>query len=414
MRFLDTNVLLEDIERYPLPFLISSQSLIELENIKTDKNKSEEIRVAARHAIKWLSEHHGEFEIIQYCDGIYQHTEELSLTMVSDNPDIMICGCAWLATKLYPDQDIVFVTHDLSCRNIAENLFNLHVEWLESKKNIDYKGFKEVVMDDEAMAYFYEHQDDNRYDIITNEYLVIKDISNNIIDSYRWDGENFQTTKIGNIKSDIFGVIKPYKGDVYQQCLLNSFVNNKITMVKGKAGSGKTYCALGYLLFLLEKHKIDKIIMFTNTQPTINTAKLGFYPGSRNEKLLESNVGNLLSAKLGDSFMVEKLIAEGKLILLPMCDIRGYDTTNMNAGILITEAQNLNVELMKLALQRIGEDSICIIDGDYNAQVDSDQYAGNKNGMRRLSEVFRGYDFYGEIELQNIYRSKIAAIAEKM
>ena len=74
----------------------------------------------------------------------------------------------------------------------------------------------------------------------------------------------------------------------------------------------------------------------------------------------------------------------------------------------------MDISLMKLALQRIGEDSICIIDGDYNAQVDLSQYAGNNNGMRRMSEVFRGQDFYGEIELQNIYRSRIAEIAEKM
>ena len=97
-----------------------------------------------------------------------------------------------------------------------------------------------------------------------------------------------------------------------------------------------------------------------------------------------------------------------------MCDIRGFDTTGMNAGVLITEAQNLDISLMKLALQRIGDDSICIIDGDCDTQVDSVQYAGRNNGMKRMSEVFRGYDFYGEVELQNIYRSKIAAIADKM
>ena len=69
---------------------------------------------------------------------------------------------------------------------------------------------------------------------------------------------------------------------------------------------------------------------------------------------------------------------------------------------------------MKLALQRIAEDSVCIVDGDYNTQVDLSQYAGNNNGMRRMSEVFRGQDFYGEIELKNIYRSRIAAVAEEM
>lgn len=54
---------------------------------------------------------------------------------------------------------------------------------------------------------------------------------------------------------------------------------------------------------------------------------------------------------------------------------------------------------MKLALQRVGEDSIIIIDGDCNAQVDDPAFEGNNNGMKRLSEVFRGFDLYGEVEL---------------
>ena len=36
------------------------------------------------------------------------------------------------------------------------------------------------------------------------------------------------------------------------------------------------------------------------------------------------------------------------------------------------------------------------------------------NGMRRASEVFRGQDLYGEVELKNIYRARIADIAERM
>ena len=62
--------------------------------------------------------------------------------------------------------------------------------------------------------------------------------------------------------------------------------------------------------------------------------------------------------------IVEQLIQEEKLVLLPLSDIRGYDTSGMNAGIYISEAQNMDVSLMKLTLQRIGEDCICIIDGD--------------------------------------------------
>lgn len=86
----------------------------------------------------------------------------------------------------------------------------------------------------------------------------------------------------------------------------------------------------------------------------------------------------------------------------------------MRAGIYITEAQNLDTNLMKLALQRIGEDSICIIDGDNKAQVDLAEYSGLNNGMKRVSKVFRGQDIYGEVELKIIHRSRIAEIAEQI
>ena len=165
---------------------------------------------------------------------------------------------------------------------------------------------------------------------------------------------------------------------------------------------------------LLEEGRIEKIIIFCNTVATKGSAKLGFYPGSRTEKLLDSQIGNFLVSKIGDRCGVERLIEDGQLILLPMSDIRGFDTSGMKAAIYITEAQNLDIELMRLALQRIGDDSICILDGDYTHQVDMSLYAGANNGMRRVSQVFRGQPCYGEVELKNIHRSKIARIAEEM
>jgi len=105
-------------------------------------------------------------------------------------------------------------------------------------------------------------------------------------------------------------------------------------------------------------------------------------------------------------------MANEKLILLPFADIRGYDTNGMNAGIYISEAQNLDRTLIKLALQRVGEDCVCIIDGDERSQVDLPAYQGANNGMKRVSKIFRGKPIYGEIQLNNIYRSQIAKIAE--
>jgi phosphate starvation-inducible protein PhoH len=59
-------------------------------------------------------------------------------------------------------------------------------------------------------------------------------------------------------------------------------------MVCGPAGSGKTFIALGYLFSLLEAHEIDRIVVFCNPVVAKNAAKLGFYPGTVEEKLLST------------------------------------------------------------------------------------------------------------------------------
>ena len=53
----------------------------------------------------------------------------------------------------------------------------------------------------------------------------------------------------------------------------------------------------------------------------------------------------------------------------------------------------------------------CII---LNLRVDSIKFSGLNNGMRRASEVLRNNDIYGEVELKQIHRSKIAELAEQM
>lgn len=88
----------------------------------------------------------------------------------------------------------------------------------------------------------------------------------------------------------------------------DSLSNNKITLIKGPAGTGKTYLSLGFLLHKLERNKIDKIIIFCNTVATKNSAKLGYYPGTRDEKLLDSQIGNMLISKLGGRLAVEQMI----------------------------------------------------------------------------------------------------------
>ena len=199
---------------------------------------------------------------------------------------------------------------------------------------------------------------------------------------------------------------------VNQKKLVTDYAMHDMLFAIGPAGSGKTYTAIALAVRALKNKEVKRIVL---CRPAVEAGeKLGFLPGTQLEKLTDSSLGNMLGAKFGDKYEINRLVSEHKLDILPMCDIRGYDTTGLKCAVYITEAQNLDISLMKLALQRIGEDSICIIDGDNAAQVDLAQYAGYNNGMRRLSEVFRGADFYGEVKLQNIYRGRIAKLADLM
>ena len=399
---LKADTLFEDNEY----FAISSITLEELEHIKTSANKDADVKYSARKLINSLDNHMGEYDVVFFNEDMAKPIVKAGIFL---NNDAKILSCALSYNKKH---EVEFITNDICLKHLAK-LFLDEVESVDENRD-DYTGFKDVVMNENEMTAFYSNPNANFYDLLVNEYLIVRNDKREIVDRLCWTGEGYRHLDYANFSSKWFGDIKPIKGDVYQAFVADSFTNNKITLVKGPAGSGKTFLSLAFLIHKLEKNKIDKIIIFCNTVATKDSAKLGYYPGTRDEKLLDSQIGNLLISKFGGRVEVERMIQEEKLILLPMSDIRGYDTSGMRAGVYISEAQNMSVNLMKLALQRIGEDSICIIDGDCKTQVDDVQFAGSNNGMRRASKVFRGEDVYGEITLQNIHRSKIGRIAERM
>ena len=389
--------------------VITSITLEELEHIKSSGSKDADVKFAARKVLNDLDDHYGSFEIIIYNDSYGERMVKDGLSLTNDTK---IIACARHFATTHPEDEIIFVTNDLICRHIASMYFPVE-KILE--EDYDYDGYKEVYLDEEGMAEFYSNPNTNLYDLHINQYLLVYNSeTGECVDRLCWTGEGYRHLSYNNFNSKWFGDVKPLKGDVYQSLAADSFMNNKITLIKGPAGSGKTFLSLAFLMHKLERNRIDRIIVFCNTVATKNSAKLGYYPGTRDEKLLDSQIGNLLISKFGGRLAVEHMIEQEKLVLLPLSDIRGYDTSGMCAGIYISEAQNMDVELMKLTLQRIGEDSICIIDGDCKTQVDDIHFSGSNNGMRRASQVYRGEDVYGEVTLRNIHRSRIARIAEQL
>lgn len=395
--------------QYSFDIFITSITLGELEYIKTSANKDQSVKYAARQLLHKLDENQDKWICLPYNTDCISILEKYKYDITNDTK---ILATAYLHANNNQHCTPIFVTNDIALKMLAKPVFG-KVESVPIEED-DYTGYVELYLTNDEMADFYSNQLEYGKRLKINQYINIYNSDKDLVDTLLWTGDGFRQLKYKGFYSKQFGEIKPYKGDIYQAMASDSLMNNKITMIKGPAGAGKSLLSIGYLFYLLEKGKIDKIIIFCNTVATKNSARLGFYPGTRDEKLLDSQIGNFLSSKLGSQLAVEQLIQSEKLLLLPMSDIRGYDTSGMNAGIYITEAQNLDIQLLKLALQRAGEDSIFILDGDIDSQVDLVDYEGINNGMRRASKVFRGSDIYGEVTLKTIHRSKIAELAQML
>lgn len=397
-KFYDTSsLLLCDESIFNDFFIISSITLEELEKIKSSYSKDINIKMQASLLTRLLDEHFGLYKVIFYKEEMNDLVKDLYL-----NNDAKILACA-----LSYEAEVTFVTNDICLKHLARMYFN-NVESIIQKEDT-YTGYTEIVLNDEELNDFYTYGD-NTYGILENEYLAIKNDRGKVVDLRVWRNGGWQYLNAEPVKSRQMGQFTPY--DIYQKMAIDSMRNNQLTVLRGPAGSAKSMSALTYLFSLLETYQIDKIFIFCNPVATKDSAKLGFYPGDRNTKLLDSQIGNFLIGKLGDITAAEQLVASGKLVLMPVADIRGVDIP-AGSGVYITEAQNSTKDLMKLMVQRISEDTKVIIEGDPEAQTDLQIYSTN-NGLMRLSEVFRGQKFYGEVKLKNIYRSEIAKIAERL
>ena len=413
--FYDTCRLLNEGEKIfneDAPIYLSNITFQELEHIKTSATKDGDTKYKARRLLHCLANNREKYTVISYSTSDDELRKKLPILL--DNNDSRIIFSAYLV-NLNRLHEVTFKTADLNCAVLAESI-GLNVEY-DDGDFTDYKGYTEIKCNsDEELSNLYTNlysKESNQIELYENEYLFIKNKEDNVVDIYRYtEGAYEQVSPHIAFESEMFG--KVTAKDKYQLAAMDSMKRNQLTIVRGPAGAGKSYLAMSYLFSQLEKNKIDRIIIFCNTVATRGAARLGFYPGTKDEKLLDSQIGSFLVSKLGSIMAVEDMIEKGTLLLLPMSDIRGFDTSGVKSGVYITEAQNTSIDLMQLALQRIGEDSICILDGDTEAQVDLGEYSGRNNGLRRVSEVFRGQNFYGEITLNKIRRSKIAEIAQKM
>ena len=387
-------------------FLISSVSLHEIEHIKTNNNKTDEVKYNARKISRLLDKNYTLYDVVVYSNDIAKYiTYDLGLDATI--PDNQIVGIASYIQKIN-GKDVIFVTNDICLKNIARSL-GLVVESVEKNKIDVYKGFVEKSLSEEEMAYFYEHISENIFGLLINQYFILKDGKDEIVDAYRWNGTQHEALFKRNIQSLYFDKLK--SKDIYQSCAIDSLMNCTITAITGKAGSGKSLLALMSAMYLIEKGKYDRIVAMFNPTKTRGASDMGFYGGDFIDKAMQNSIGQILTTKFGDRYAVDLLLSQNKLKLVSMADCRGMEISDSEI-LWITESQNTSIDLIKLCLSRVSSGAKVFIEGDYLSQVDSNSFDGNNNGLKRMIDVFKGHEEFGCVQLQNVWRSKIAELCE--
>ena len=137
-------------------------------------------------------------------------------------------------------------------------------------------------------------------------------------------------------------------------------LNNTITFLIGKAGTGKTQLAVYIALEMYFNHEIEKIVI---TRPTVSKENIGYLPGGISEKL-DPWVAPIYACmySMMDKGAIDILINDRKIEIVPVSYMRGR--TFLKSAIIVDESQNITAEQMIMILSRIGKESKMIVCGD--------------------------------------------------
>ena len=404
--FLDTNALLSLGENaFKEKFIIAQKTLEEIENIKVSNSKDGEVKYKARQISRLLDKHDGEYDVVLYSTKIKEIIESYFL---SETPDNIILASAYYYNSNV--SEVLVCSDDLNCKFISRNIFRLPTKGVSDinlVKNLDeYLGYKELTLSDEEMSYFYCHTNENIYDCILNEYLIIKKSDGEVVDYRKWDGSEYRAISYKQINSAFMGKIKPLNP---QQVLAFDMLQNKdqtIKVVSGKFGTGKDMIMIANALKLIEEGKFDKLIYIRNAVDVKDSSAIGFLPGSKDEKLRPYAMP--LADHLGGETGLDMQIMAGNIEIEHLGYIRGRDLKN--AIVYCSEAENLTKEHVQLLIGRIGSGSSLWLNGDFK-QTDSAVYRMN-NGLLSAVQKLAGHEKFGYVQLLKTERSETAAMAD--
>ncbi|MDX2115826.1 MAG: PhoH family protein [Planctomycetota bacterium] len=212
--------------------------------------------------------------------------------------------------------------------------------------------------------------------------------------------------------------------NVQQTMALDLLLDDEIKLLTliGSAGTGKTLLAVAAgMAKVFNEERYEKLLVARPIMPL--GRDIGYLPGDKDEKLtawmqpIFDNLAYLLSTRgahmqAAESHSTEqriqKLIADGRLVLEPLTYIRGRSIPHQ--FIIVDEAQNLTPHEVKTIISRVGEGTKIVFTGDLG-QIDNPYLDSSSNGLAYAVEKMKGIGIVGHITLTKSERSELASLA---
>ena len=336
--------------------------------------------------------------------------------------DTTIADHLIIATALKAQREstrkVVLVSRDINMRVIADAV-GLTSEDFQNNQIVDtseniFTGYDTVLVDDQTIDQFYERKDVylDQPGLHTNQYVMLVSNANEKKSALaRYFNAATPLRQLLTSKQKVWG-IKPRNKE--QQFLMDALMDPKIQIVTaiGKAGSGKTICAIaaGLEQTIDEvKQEYTRVIVSRPVQPL--GKDIGFLPGTMEEKMspwlmpIQDNLQFLMG---NDKITLDIYMQKGTIEIEALTYIRGRSISN--AFIIIDEAQNLTTHELKTIITRVGEGTKIVLTGDVE-QIDNVYIDATSNGLTHAVEKFKKFELASHVTLMKGERSKVATFA---
>lgn len=277
--------------------------------------------------------------------------------------------------------DTIFVikAHKDKCKKIYDNFVKLDARKTELEKQD-----------------FFDASNFNIQNNFNDEYKMVEDSPKDI---------DWNRIELNHYKQGQSTVIKPKTNN--QALAIEAIIKNKVTMLMGSAGTGKSFLALAVGLKLLETKRVQKIIV---SKPPIESGPgIGFLPGTEEEKMAPYilSIASILSELVGAEKR-DKLMSTGIVEVQNIGYLRGMSLGNRDSVYyIVDECQNVTFSEHKLILSRLGDspESRIVGCGD---QRQSDLF-NKKDTLSIVYDIIKDSPFVGSVTFtrQDIVRSPV-------